>query len=411
MPGGAPDPGPSRDPDRRDPLDDAHSTHDPRRSAQAELERLLNGTALEQELLGLVTAARHGLSASDLGELTGAAPADVEQVLQFATGQVLTYQPSRWDDGRPHGYVVVAELYDAACHRLGRDRLDAYRERLHAWAETYRAPADGEPWPEDTPEYLLTGYPRMLAECGDTTRLMALATDEARHDRMWRLSGGDVDALAEVKLCQELLLRATEPDLYRLALLSRHRCRLESRSAAVPFRLAAVWAGLGRYRRAESLARSLPDPAARARALAAVARAVAGGGDVDHARRLAFDAEQAARSVADWEKQAPALVDVAEAMAAVGESARAEQLSDDAAFVRAQVEAAQEMAQGVTRGVDPDTARLLAADADEVTPDVSGNAWHMPAADVMSRAGPERPALAPLTSASGQRSCSRRSQG
>jgi len=62
-----------------------------------------------------------------------------------------------------------------------RDR--GYRDRIHTWAATYRNPYQGRAaWPADTPEYLLTGYPRMLAVNGDTDRLATLATDPARQD-------------------------------------------------------------------------------------------------------------------------------------------------------------------------------------------------------------------------------------
>src|SRR5439155_655476 len=55
------------------------------------------------------------------------------------------------------------ELHNAACHYLGATRLAGYRDRLHAWADTYRAPGDGsQRWPATTPQYLLRGYPRML---------------------------------------------------------------------------------------------------------------------------------------------------------------------------------------------------------------------------------------------------------
>src|SRR5438309_7770093 len=43
--------------------------------------------------------------------------------------------------------VCSSDLY------LGEARLAGYRDRLHAWAATYHAPADGQPWPPATPEY------------------------------------------------------------------------------------------------------------------------------------------------------------------------------------------------------------------------------------------------------------------
>lgn len=346
IPDDLPDNHPLRDPGIIRLLGDSPHARDLQRLGQSEIKRLLRGTKVEQDLSGLVTAARGGLSGPDLRELTGADLVDIEEVLHTVAGRTFTRRVSRWAVGGPQVYLLGhEELHNAACHYLGEARLAEYRQRLHAWAETYQTPGDGqEPWPANTPEYLLTGYPRMLAAAGDTGRLVALAIDAARHDRMLNLSGGDAAALAEIKLCQDLLLRGVEPDLYSLALLSHHRDQLESRNANIPTDLPAVWAILGQPHRAESLARSITSLDQRVEALAAVARVMAAA-ELERARALATEAEQVARSISDPNGQVEALAEVAGAVAAAGEVEHAEQVARSITDPHQQAEALTELAQ------------------------------------------------------------------
>jgi hypothetical protein len=68
--------------------------------------------------------------------------------------------------------------------------LGVYRRRIDTWADKYRA----QGWPQNTPRYLLRPYGRLLATSGDLQRLIALATDPARHDRMLVYTQGDAAA-------------------------------------------------------------------------------------------------------------------------------------------------------------------------------------------------------------------------
>jgi hypothetical protein len=248
---------PLRDPGIIRLLGPSPHAQDLKRLGESELKRLLKGTPLEQDLLGLLTAARGGLAGPELHQLTGADLVVIEDVLHTVAGRTFASRVSRWAPrDRPPVYLFGhEELQQAASHYLGATRLAGYRTRLHSWADTYRASRDGQPpWPPGTPEYLLSGYPRMLAAIGDADRLVALTVDPARHDRMLDLSGSDAAALTEIKACQDLLLSYPQPDLYALARLSHHRCRLEDRNARIPVDLPAVWARLGHPRRAEALA-------------------------------------------------------------------------------------------------------------------------------------------------------------
>ena len=92
------------------------------------------------------------------------------------------------------------ELQGAATRYLGR-RLGGYRDRLYAWAEAYRTMG----WPPGTPEYLLSGYYRLLRVLGDLPRMVACAGDTARHDRMLDMTGGDGAALAKIRTALDLI--------------------------------------------------------------------------------------------------------------------------------------------------------------------------------------------------------------
>ena len=102
--------------------------------------------------------------------------------------------------------------------------------------------------------------------------LRGLATDTARHQRMFAITGGDAAALNEITIALALITAQDDPDLTAALSLARHRDYLTDRNANIPTQLPAVWATLGQHIRAEALARSITDPDRQTRALAAVAR-------------------------------------------------------------------------------------------------------------------------------------------
>ncbi|WP_143031648.1 P-loop domain-containing protein [Actinacidiphila guanduensis] len=369
IPDDVPDWHPLRDPGIARLLGDSPHARDVQRLGQSELKRLLTGSPVEQDLLGLLTAARGGLSGTDLRELTGADLVTVEEILHTVAGRTFTRRPAAWspDDGQQVYLLGHEELHNASAHYLGNDRLAHYRNRLHIWADSYRTPTGGRPaWPPHTPEYLLTGYPRMLATTGDTSRLATLALDPARHDRMLDLSGGDTAALTEITTCQDLLLDGPEPDLYALARLSHHRGQLESRNTHIPIRLPAVWAALGQPNRAEALARTLTDAYQQAGALTGLVRVVAGVGD--HER-----AEQIARTLTNPAQRAEALTGLVRVVAGVGDHQRAAELATEAEQIARtithpyqQSRALTGLAQVVAGAGDHERAVGLAAEAEQM---------------------------------------------
>ncbi|GAA0577015.1 hypothetical protein GCM10010172_72130 [Paractinoplanes ferrugineus] len=266
----------------------AHA-RDVERLGKSEIRRLHGGTQLEQDLLGLITAARGGLSATDLREITGADLAEIEDILHSVAGRTFTRRAGEW---KPDEVYLLGheEIHNAACRYMGPARLVDYQTRLHAWADSYRE------WPPETPEYLLRGYPRLLELKGGLARLTALVSEPARHDLMLALTGGDTAAITEVTTVQNLLLAAEEPDLGALAVLSARRNDLQDRNRRTPRTLPAVWARIGLPVRAGHLARGISYPDFRAEALACVGQALAETGRPEAATEFVEEAVIAVES-------------------------------------------------------------------------------------------------------------------
>ena len=306
------------------PLAPSAYAQDIKTLAQQELRRLLRGAPAQQDLLGLLTAARGGLSGPDLAALTGESLWEIEAVLHGVSGRTFTRRVSTWQPrAGPEVYLLGhEELQVTARTYFGRQRLADYQDRLHAWAQEYRDLG----WPGGTPEYLLSGYFQMLTAVGDTARLAACATDVARHERMLDITGGDAAALTEVTITLGLIAAQDDPDLTAALSLARHRDYLADRNANIPAQLPGVWATLGQHIRAEALAASITNPDGRAQALTAVAGALARGGQHEQAATVA-------RSITNPGWQAQALTAVAGALAEAGQHEQAAALASQAATV------------------------------------------------------------------------------
>lgn len=279
------------------------------RLARQELDRLLHGSEAEQDVLGLLTAARGGLSAADLADLAGVALWDVEDIVRHAEGRTFTARPGQH---RPGGdspvYLLGHEELQATASRYLAGRFPVYYARLAAWAARWRDMG----WPPATPEYLLAGYYQLLHDLGDLPAQAALAGDAGRHDRMLDLTGGDAAALTEIRTALDQIASQDHPDLADALRLAYHRGQLARRNANVPQALPAVWATMGNTARALALATSIPDLYRRAGALVQVACAVAGAGLHQPTAAAATQAEAAARSISDPYSRALALAKVAE---------------------------------------------------------------------------------------------------
>ncbi|MEU0755683.1 hypothetical protein [Streptomyces albogriseolus] len=298
------------------------------------------------DLLGLLAAAGGELTTRDLAKLTAMPEHEVASLLDSrlftrisgeAVGSSGGIGTDRISDSYGYAHETLLRTAEA---ELGP--LDPYRRRIHDWASHYRS----QEWPDDTPRYLLTSYGALLT--GDL--LVEHALDPARRDRMTRLPGGHATVLREIAAAQRVARdRADLPALARLAVA---RDLVGNTAPTVPDDLLTLWVRLGHATRAESLARSHPDPDARAAALAAVAKALADSGELDQGERLA-------RTIARADRRSWALAGVVHAMAARGLSGAAEALAGTVGQPERQVWALAAIARavGATRQPDGDLPR------------------------------------------------------
>ena len=164
-------------------------------------------------------------------------------------------------------------------------------------------------WPQETPEYLLGGYYRVLEELRDLPRMIEFASDVVRHDRMLDVTGGDAAAMSEARAALDVIAAQDDPDLAAALALACHRDQLADRNASIPAALPTVWVALGQPLRAQALAYSIADAHQHSEDLAAAAHALAAAGQGQQAHAIA-------QSMHDGPEQAEALGEVAEALAA-----------------------------------------------------------------------------------------------
>ncbi|MEV7907772.1 hypothetical protein AB0P04_39800, partial [Streptomyces anulatus] len=335
-----------------------------RTDAERELKRLLRGDRAGQDLLGLITAAGGGLSGPDLAELTGLADWEVEEHLHTVSGRTFGTRGRHW---RPEAGSMVyllahEELQNTAVRYLGTKLLEDYRQRLHGWADRYR----DRGWPVETPEYLLRGYHRLLQQTGDQARMVSLAVDQARHDRLLDVTGGDAAALTEISAVQRPLRDHPEPDLLPLLRLAIVHSRLRDRNTHVPPELLTALVRLGHVRRAENLAYSIIDPHSQVEAVNGLMETMVEYGHLAEARKLAEHAEKSVRATTvDW--QAGSLTDLAIAVARYGDLERADDIVHTVSGPHRRVRALAELADSLTRQGDLDHARRLIDEAESIT--------------------------------------------
>lgn len=264
--------------------------------ARRELHRLLTNEKVGIPLLGLLVAARGGLTAADLAGLVGVLPYQVDEMLRGITGR--SFLPA------DHGQIRLPEAPAQHSHALGHEELrreslaalggvTRFEEQLHAWADVYQARG----WPPGSPDYLLYDYPRMLHSTGDTERLTAIALDPRRQQALLARASLDA-ALSEIETSAQMIRRQCPDDLVGLAGLAASRTMLNERARAVPASLPVALARLGHPQRAMQFALAAPHPALKAIYLAKVAQVLAEAGD-QHA-------VQAARETAQWAERARA---------------------------------------------------------------------------------------------------------
>ncbi|WP_212991047.1 tetratricopeptide repeat protein [Actinoplanes auranticolor] len=324
--------------------------------ASRELQDLLHGEQVDQDIIGLVAASGGGLTAAELEELIGAPLYKLEGLLAGVFGRTIAGRADNISSTRVFLFTHEA-LRETAVSYLG-SMLSRYRDRLHDWAQRYKATDNDRPaWSIKTPQYLLRGYSRMLLDAGEIGRLVDLVTDPARHDTMLVAFGGDAVAAEEIRTCQDALLQQENVDdskLFDLTRLSFYRNRLEDRNSAIPSTLPAVWALLGQPVRAEALASGIADPIGRAGALAEVVKSLGYAG-----RRQ--EAEKFAEKIVNSIEQDRAFAALVWHLSDIGDFGEAERIADGISMREMQDRAYARLAQalfGVEKR-DP-AARIIA---------------------------------------------------
>lgn len=227
--------------------------------AVAELDDLLDDPDVGQRLLGLLAAARGALTRADLAELLGIKPRDVRVRLGTVVSRSLA--PTRVDQlavdvrteaeaqaGRQAFVLAHGALLSTVRDELGEADLAERTDDLHRWAQVYR----GKGWPEETPNYLLTGYIRLLQDTSDADRLAALVLDPHYQLRLAQRSGADV-ALAHLRLLAPGHA-GHALSLDRAAAAAASREMLRGHVQPLPGAVAQAVARLGDPRRARALA-------------------------------------------------------------------------------------------------------------------------------------------------------------
>ncbi|WP_370414833.1 hypothetical protein [Streptomyces fradiae] len=328
-----------------------------RKAAERDLHALLTGGGPGREVACLIAAASGGLSAQDLSDLMGEVSAwEVEEVLGGSLGRSFQHRPAQWPaPGEQPAHLFSfahEELQQGALKRISRAALEGYRARVHAFTDAWREAG----WPPDTPEYALVGYPQLLRNLADTTRLTVLATDAVRHERLWETTGSDTEALAEIAAAIRLHRAATDPDLRACVQLAHRRDEIRGHVAAIPGDVIETWAILGHVRRALTLAqvahgsRGIPD----------LVRGLFRVGRTDH--NTASLVASVARQLLSPIQDASELRDVADALCEAGHPQQAAGLARNIARPDRRDDALAAVVSSMAKSGDPRQAAELARD-------------------------------------------------
>ncbi|MDK0519525.1 hypothetical protein [Streptomyces sp. ML-6] len=289
-----------------------------RLAAHKELERLgasspgCTATGL-LTVIGLLTVAGTGLRARELAELAGVEQDEIDQLLKSSRSlQLVTDAVRVGTDGQVTGHEallrVAGELLDPAL-------LEDCAGRLHAWADRWRTRG----WPESTPDYLLSHYPRLLRGTGRVERIVL---DPRRQSRLVAAGRPD-EALAQLDLVPVAGQEVTGQEVTgTVAEVALSRTVLSGRTRLVPRDFPGLFALAGQARRARELASSPPDGTAAALRLADVAVVLGRQGREEAeevGREAAARAERALALPAGRGRGATGLVEAGIALCACGQ--------------------------------------------------------------------------------------------
>jgi hypothetical protein len=273
-----------------------------RLAARQELERVLAHP--EQRLiLAAMTVAQGPLTARDLEDVASVSRLRARGLLSGGLSRVV--EPRSVARGNSVPYALAHDtVADAVLDDLDGDEVTAARFAIDAWADRFR----GLGWPDETPEYLIEGYPTLLATRQDGPRLARLAS-VYRHEMLRRRTGGVRAALAELSDAARLMTQQEDADLPLLTRVAFFRTDIEDATWWVPADYVIALAGLGHVEEAVQAARSLRSTYQRSEALLGVARLLVGQRP-DEGARLALEGARVSGRLSDSE-----IVSVVEAAA------------------------------------------------------------------------------------------------
>lgn len=342
--------------------------------AENALDALLTRGGIACELLGLVAAAGGGLSSDDLAHLAATRPLRVRRTLAGVAGRLFRTSSGVWDQAQESYLLAHEEIQNAALELLAESELAAYRKRIHAWADHYQSSG----WPADTPEYLLRGYPQLLRATSNIDRLVAMASNPARHQRLWHTSGSNLDALTEINAAFEALRAHAGPDgpdISAALILAIRRDLLHHNSSNIPVHLVTAWAHLGHIDRAINIALAYQDAHKQARALTHAACTLARIGKGSSAAALANTAVDASRAIADPGSRDRTLGEAATAQALAGQHDRAFQTARGIKDPDWGAGALIGIARALSETGERDKAALAATEAARVARSITAIRW------------------------------------
>lgn len=229
--------------------------------------------ARHREVLGLFTILPGGLYLGEIEYLTRQAGLSSQQITDiFRRAESGIFSCDGTVGAERTVYRLGSDkIRDEVTSALGAGLIRGLRDRLHEWAGECRDSG----WPEETPVCLLASYAKILAETHDINRLARCAADGARHELMFKVTGGDADALAEIGAAQEALAARQDPDLRKIAQLAVHRDELVGRNDRGRDReladLAVALFKAGRRDKCDQVRAAMTDEQTRSRARAGIA--------------------------------------------------------------------------------------------------------------------------------------------
>lgn len=285
LPADVPDGHPLRGRECLRPLTAGDWSEEVEQAGFADLERLRTtelGRAVT-DLLAL-TDGGGGLRAGDLAELTGASVEDVTGLLHSRDQRCIV---SNEESAGAH-LLSHSTMPHAVRREWDQATVEHCTRQVHAWAERWREAG----WPEGSPTYLLTEYPRILDTAGERGRFLL---DPLRQLRVGDSLGPQV-LLDQLRVLKSGFKAAEVSDPEQPAAEATVRLAaaldlVQHQVGSVPPRAPVLLVRLGDVAHACIVARSEPKLVVRAARLAEVA--------VEAARAWHPDAAAIAREAAD----------------------------------------------------------------------------------------------------------------